>query len=92
MIHASGQTSSSWFSGSSICLGRIPGSSLFFHARGILVDGALLFLAIDRLKGAAAAGPVQGYILGPTGVAAVEITEMRTHLPEPSLPLSFSCS
>ena len=72
-------------------MGRLPGSSLFVHARGILVDGAFLFLAIDGLKGAAAPSPVQGEILGPTGVAAGEITEMRGHFLEPSLPLSFSC-
>ena len=84
--HASGQTSLLWFSGSSICLGRPPGSSLFVHARGILVDGAFLFLAIDGLKGAATVGPVQGQILGPAGVAAGEITEMHAHFPEPSLP------
>jgi len=60
VIHASSQTCSSWLYGGSICLRRPPGSSLFLHARGILVNGAFLFLAIDRLKGAATAGPVQG--------------------------------
>ena len=107
MIHAFGQTSLSCFSGSSIGRGRRSGSCLFLRARRILVDKAFLFRAIDRLKGAAAAGPVQGLILGPARVPAVEITvknpplPRRTfrlfhaifgHFPESPLLLALVCS
>jgi hypothetical protein len=63
-------SSLSWFFGSSL---------LLLHAGSVLVNGAFLFAAIDRLEGSAAAGPVQGLILGPARIPAVEITEVHGH-------------
>ncbi|MBW1942010.1 MAG: hypothetical protein JRJ51_04160, partial [Deltaproteobacteria bacterium] len=45
--------------------------SLFFiKAGGILLDKAVLLLAVEGLKGPAASGAVQGFLFRPFGMAA----------------------